>query len=767
MTEQDQEKEGGTEPLEEWLKNKELDQVKALIRENYRDLPKVLPAVCAEELEKLLHFYTDKKTEQLFVYHEDSGVWQPDGEQIIKRILEAQLRAVLSDRSVNEIIGHVKRNNYIDPEKLEIKNTLINFKNGVLDLETGQLLPHDQKYYFTNYLDIEWNPEPKVPEKTISFLADRAGGDDEKFISLLEGMAFPLIPDYRIHTAIMLVGETHRGKTTYLELLERIYGKENAAHLSMQQFSLAVKEHAFILTSLINKTINVADDLPDRPIEYTGLFKQLTGESPINAEIKFGPTISFYNRAKMYFSANKIPVAYENTDAFYGRWQIIELTKPIENEIPQELLMQELASKEELSNLLPLLVWIASKKLMKSTRFSFGKTPEQNATIYAKHSNTGKLYCETRLRVNSKGSILKAAIFSNYKQWCDKHGYLDETEKSFWSTLRSTFAGEDSVVERRKTTDGVTKRYYDGLEFVDESEDEDEEEVKENTPSKDVDLLKEYFGIENEQSSQDCQDCHDCQDFASFNYLHDIYKYYKEIRKNIVNPVNLGNLTPNSNTILDTPPQPPPSKPMESQSQGLSPNPSQPATIPAAPTPPLDTQTQANQQVFSPNPAGPAPGTHDAGTSTQTQQQAMVTISEPPQQQNAPYGPTPQQKEVLQRVFIAVKLSKGEAFWLDPEQEKPNSKLSSVLQGLSADVIQEALKSLQWQGYVYETRPNYWYTARDLHLVDVVYYNDPAKPVYCPSCGKPVSKLFWYGADWLCIDCLNELQHDNDYDEGY
>jgi hypothetical protein len=129
--------------------------------------------------------------------------------------------------------------------------------------------------------------------------------------------------------------------------------------------------------------------------------------------------------------------------------------------------------------------------------------------------------------------------------------------------------------------------------------------------------------------------------------------------------------------------------------------------------------------------------------------------------------PTPQQKEVLQRTFIAVKISKGDTFWADPEQEKPNRKLSSVLQGLPADMIKEALKSLQWQGYIYETKPNYWYTARDLHLVDVVYYNDPAKPVYCPSCGKPTTRLYWYDTGWLCVDCLNARQHSSDELDSY
>jgi len=747
--------ENSSEQTEDWIKNKQISEEVLGLDDKGRLHLRM--DKCSEELERLFRFYTDKRTDELYIYHEDFGVWKADGVQIINKILEAQFRPYLSIRTVDEIVAHIRRHNYIDPSTLTVKNTLLNLRNGVLDLETLQLLPHSPDYYFTNYLDLEWKQNAGVPKKILEFFVDRAGGDDEKFISLCEATAYPAISDYRIHTAIMLVGPTHRGKTTYLELIERIYGKENAAHLSIQQLSLSAKDRPFMLTSLINKTINIADDLPDKPVEYTGLFKQLTGESPIQAERKFGGMISFYNRAKMFFSANKIPVAYETSDAFYGRWLIIEFTRPIQNEKPQEIFMQEIANNEELTNFLPLQVWIAREKLMKNTRFTFSKTPEQNEAIYAKHSNTAKLYCETRLKVNPQGSILKANIFSDYKQWCDKHGYLQETEKSFWSTLKSFFADQESVAERQKTVEGVVKRFYLGLEFVDEGENEEEDESTENTSTKDTDLLKEYFGIGNEQSSQYSQDS---QLFVNFNYVKSVYEYIKKFIENPVNPVNPVNQSPeptqNSNNLLDSQPPEPSSSPAAPQ------EPAKPTNTPAAPAPDSDAQAQANQQVLSPQPAGPALD------SSQKEQTTMLMVSNTTQQE-APaatqeQAPTLSKEEIAQRVFIAVKLSEkyNEPFWSDPELGEPNKKLYAVLQGLTTSVIQEALKSLQWQGYIYETKPNYWRVVKDLHFVDLLAYDNPDVPVYCPNCMKPVTRLYWYDTEWLCVDCLNERQHQND-----
>jgi len=474
--------------VEDWLKNKIIDLNNLFIFDN-RGMSRIIPSVCAEKLENLFRFYTDQTTNELYIYHEDKGIWKPDGEAIINKIVETQLRENASTRAISEVIDHIKRRNLLDPDKLNVNESFINLINGVLDLESNQLLPHNPNFYFKNYVNVKYNPEPNIPQKIIDFLLDRADGNDEKFIDLLEALAFPLLPDYRIHVAIMLVGETHRGKTTYLILLQRIYGKENASYLTIQQISKASQEHPFILTSLIGKTINIADDLPERPITDVGLFKQLTGESYILAEKKFGGTISFVNRAKMYFSANKIPEVYENTDAFYSRWLIIEFNKPIQNEKPN--FVNELTSEDELSNLLPLLVWIAINKLMKNTKFTYQKTPEENAKLYAKHSNSAKLYCETRLRVKPEGSILKSTIYGDYKKWCEKHRYLEETEKSFWSTLKSYFADKD-VTEKQKIVDGKIQRSYVGLEF----EEEEIEEEEETETNQDKDLLREYFEID-------------------------------------------------------------------------------------------------------------------------------------------------------------------------------------------------------------------------------------------------------------------------------
>ena len=81
----------------------------------------------------------------------------------------------------------------------------------------------------------------------------------------------------------------------------------------------------------------------------------LTGNDLIGAEYKFGKHFTFQNRAKLLFSANKIPETHDDTDAYFRRWIIIVFPNIFtEHTIPKAdpNLLQKLATPEELSGLL-------------------------------------------------------------------------------------------------------------------------------------------------------------------------------------------------------------------------------------------------------------------------------------------------------------------------------------------------------------------------------------------------------------------------------
>jgi len=772
------------EETEEWLRNKVIPPGEVLIEDKKRNLS-IDTSKCAEQLEKLFNFFTkvtkksedEKKVETLYLYHEDTGIWQADGEQVINRIMESQFRPIISTRVVNEVIDHVKRKNYADLDKITVKSTLVNFKNGVLDLDTLQLLPHSPKYFFFNYIDLNWNPRPKVPEKIIRFLATLAAPNDDNFVSLLETPAYSILRGYPIKRAIAIVGETNTGKSTFLLLLQKFIGDKFVSHLSMQQMADAAHGQPFALTSIKGKLLNLSDELPPKYVQDVSIFKQLTGSSIIEGEHKFGGREAFMNQAKLIFSANQMPRPSEDSDAFHSRWQFIELAGDIIEKIKkidpnarkkaQEEVVEEL--REEFEDFLPILVLIAKKKLLPQKDFSAVRTIEENTEMYQKYSHTSEIFLQTMVQEDANAEISKEQLFQAYQNWCQDNGYLVDSQKLFFSSLKSMFPNSQ---ERFFTENTIRKRHIIGIKLKTKGTNaaDDGDNKKEEKKFK-VDL-EQYFDIklENGESDATAQDAQHAQDFTYLiKIFKEVLKIYKEVKEKLVQP---DQPVQTSNTILDTSPEPqptpepspqPPPAPQarEPDSPSLNAQAQAAGSIAQPATPVLDLQN--SQQVPSPSPAG---SVHNA---TQKEQTTMLMVDKPMQQQEAPETTQEQEKpltreETLQRVYFAIKLSEkyNEPFWSDIELGEPNKKLYPALQGLNTYLIQEALKTLQWQGYIVEAKPGYWHATKDLHLLDILAYDNPDMPVYCPNCMKPVTRLYWYDAEWLCVDCLNARQHQND-----
>jgi len=683
--------------LEEWLKDKKIDPQKVLVSDE-RKGSRLVPALAAEELKTLFKFYTDQRTDQLFVYHEDIGVWQPDGETIISKVLEAQLGLYLSTRSTSETIQHIKRSTYIDPSKLPVKNTLINLRDGVLDLETGQFLPHSPDYYFTNYLDLNWKPEIKVPQKIIEFFAAMAAPNDDNFISLFEGFAYPLLWGYLIKRAIALIGETNTGKSTYLMLLQKFYGDRNTSHLTMQQMADAAHGQPFALASIKGKLLNIADDLPARFVDDVSIFKELTGESYVEGEHKFGGREPFLNIAKLYFSANRMPRASENTDAFFVRWHFIELAGDIVEKLKKidpntkkkdkHEIVEELS--KEFEDLLPILVWIARKKLLVQKDFSAARTIEENSELYEKHSNTAEVFIGNMIEKDANAEVSKEKLYQTYEEWCQSNGYYTESGKLFFSTLKQEFP---DIQERLFSENTVRKRHLVGIRLKEERA---HEEVKENKGEKFKINLEEYFGV-NLNLDNSAQDVQDVQDFSILKACKYIVEIYKKIKQNLVQAVQAVQSNQPSNNLLDTSPEPEPQPPPAPQ-----------VHVPDSPS--LTAQAQATGSI-----AQPATPVLD---SVQKEQTSMLMVDKP-MQQEAHAAPQEQastltKEEIVQRVYLAMKLAEkdNEPFWSDPEQKQLNNKLTFVLQDLTTDTIKDTLKALQWQGYITETKPGYWHAAK-------------------------------------------------------
>lgn len=230
----------------------------------------------------------------------------------------------INDRSVMKNPEQI--NNMVD---LNSNKLLLNLKNGIYNVLTKELRPHNYKDYSTIQIKANYNPNLNDSNGLIfnKFLNEVAPDQDTQIL-LQEILGYSISPLNNAKKSFILYGESNTGKSIFLGLITGLLGQENVSAVPFQQL-----DNRFSTASLYGKTVNVCADLPKGAINDDSVFKQLTGGDIMKAEFKGQDEFEFVNTAKLIFSTNSLPENYgDEGNAFYNRLILI----PFNQVIPEE-----------------------------------------------------------------------------------------------------------------------------------------------------------------------------------------------------------------------------------------------------------------------------------------------------------------------------------------------------------------------------------------------------------------------------------------------
>ena len=229
----------------------------------------------------------------------------------------------------------------------------INLKNGILNLNTGELEEHGpEKWLSTRQIPVKHDPaaEGTAWEECLSdWLPDDAGAEVGH-----ELVASLLLPGFGRRKASYLYGGKSKGKSTFLRnLTEGFFGEQGIRHMTLQD----LEEDPYARANLFDATLNVCADLPAKPLEGTSVFKRITGGDKMSANRKYKDRFSFTPHCRLIFSGN-VPIrAPDAGEPFWDRWLVIPFNGTSYEEgddghVPRDELDARLQDPEELSALL-------------------------------------------------------------------------------------------------------------------------------------------------------------------------------------------------------------------------------------------------------------------------------------------------------------------------------------------------------------------------------------------------------------------------------
>jgi P4 family phage/plasmid primase-like protien len=316
---------------------------------------KFRPGYLAEEIQQDFEFKTLKDSGQILIYK--NGWWQPHGQQMIEQESVARLGTenFLNNR-VNGVKNYIKSSNYVERDNFQPPERKINLRNGVYNLETGQMESHKPENNFTFKINYNYKTGSECP-RIDQFLSEITEKEEDKE-KLYEIIAYSMLPSNPLNKAAILAGSGENGKTVFIDIVKELLGSRNIVNKSLQDLN-----DSFDVHDIHGKLSVIDDDLPPTKLRNTDIFKKLTGGSDIGAEIKFGDHYDFQPIAFPIFAANQIPPTPDKSHGFFRRWVLVNFPyqfrkNPNPNDPkqkqaqPRSEMITELTTEEEMEGLL-------------------------------------------------------------------------------------------------------------------------------------------------------------------------------------------------------------------------------------------------------------------------------------------------------------------------------------------------------------------------------------------------------------------------------
>lgn len=204
-------------------------------------------------------------------------------------------------------------------------NRFIAFKNGVLDLETNELLGFSKDYHVGNKLHVNYNPDADVTF-VMKALSTWANHNENAELLLQEVLGSAITNNSNLQKSFILLGPPDSGKSSFLEAIQLLVGSDNYSNLQLSDF----KKETY-LAELFDKLVNCGDDIDNITLKNTGLFKRLVSHNKVIAKQLYEPPFPFEPKATLVFAANILPNIVDKCGDIRKRLVVVSFENSLHN----------------------------------------------------------------------------------------------------------------------------------------------------------------------------------------------------------------------------------------------------------------------------------------------------------------------------------------------------------------------------------------------------------------------------------------------------
>lgn len=341
------------------------------------------------------------------------------------------------------------------PTEFDTDRELLNCRNGIVHLTTGELRSHDPAIRMSRQCTVEFSTAP--PARWLRFLSEICMQDHELVAYLQRVCGYTLTGHVRDEILFFMLGRGANGKSVFANVLRKIMG--SYAVILPSESLMPSRKDANAATpataQLPGARLALANEVESGSKLSGQQVKGLCSTEAIPARHLFGSQFSFVPTHKLIVRGNHRPIVTDNDD---GIWRRIHLI-PFEAQFTAE--QKDVGLEDALIAEAPkILGWMVQGAV---AYFKQGvgtcQRVQAGSMQYRKDSDLLGQWIEDNTDQAPAFEWIQNDAYANYRAWCIEQGLNTWSKKSFTAGLA------ERGHRARQTSTGDRARVYLGLKL--------------------------------------------------------------------------------------------------------------------------------------------------------------------------------------------------------------------------------------------------------------------------------------------------------------
>ena len=359
----------------------------------------------------------------------------------VKAEYEAMITASkTSTARVNSCVAMLQKHAFSSVNEFDQQPHLLNCKNGVIDLISGNLIHHaDCTEPFTYCIPTAYDPEANYAA-WVEWLAEMVAGGEEVVDFLQQAVGYSITGETREECFFYIYGATRSGKGTFTETLMSVLGDTLSVEIDFKTFAESKGNpdaQNFALAPLKPARMVFASEPNQYDMLNAGKMKSITGGNFIRCAFKGKDHFSYKPRFKIWLTSNPAPKSDPDDDAFWGRMRVLNFPH---SHLGREdkTLKTRMSSKAMREAILCWAVegahmWYATERGLTTpaaVALLTQQTREELDTVQ-------RWLSECTVKDDTDSFMTNKDIRSSYDEWCHDNGHLPKGAQKFNQSLRN------------------------------------------------------------------------------------------------------------------------------------------------------------------------------------------------------------------------------------------------------------------------------------------------------------------------------------------